>query len=179
MPPQVEKEFCVCGHNRICHHDDLSCQECFETGKICERYDPGDESGRLQSLPKDILTTNREDLMRSVGHKDDFEKTNYFALPWDALNEVAEVMTFGAQKYKVHNFRLPGMKSSRLFSASLRHMYAWVRGEEKDLESGKSHLAHAACCILMLRDKEIIGTDEDDRWKGVEDYAGRFDSTDS
>lgn len=116
-------------------------------------------AGRLEEVPRDIL-------IREQGHKDDFEKTNYFCIPWEAVNEMAEVMTFGASKYEAFNFR-KGMKASRLFSAALRHLYAWHKGEELDDESSKSHLAHAACCILMLRDIEMLGTVEDDRWENA------------
>lgn len=175
MSTSTEVEFCVCGHNRICHPEDGPCQECFETGKLCHGYDPGDQSGRLQELPNDILVKDREDKIRSEGHKDDFGKTNWFSVAWLGLSEMADVMTFGASKYETFNFR-KGMKASRLFSAAIRHLFAWHRGEEKDEESGLSHLAHAACCILMLRDIEILGTVEDDRWKKEQD-ADRVDPT--
>jgi hypothetical protein len=32
----------------------------------------------------------------------------------------------------------------------MRHMWAWWRGEEKDPETGMSHLWHAACCVMFL-----------------------------
>jgi hypothetical protein len=38
----------------------------------------------------------------------------------------------------------------RYFGALMRHMTAWYDGEKKDPESGKSHLAHAGCCLLFL-----------------------------
>lgn len=117
-------------------------------------------AGRLEEIPRDVL-------IRQQGHKDDYEKVNYFCVPWEAVNEMAEVMTFGAKKYEQYNFR-KGMKASRLFSAAIRHLYAWLRREEVDPESGKSHLAHAACCVLMLRDIEMLGKVEDDRWRNAD-----------
>lgn len=42
-------------------------------------------------------------------------------------------------------------------------MWSWVAGERCDPETGESHLAHAACCLLFLLVHEIQGLGEDDR----------------
>jgi hypothetical protein len=85
-------------------------------------------------------------------------------VPQAALVEVARVMTFGAKKYDDHNWR-SGFDWSRLYDASLRHISAHVQGHDLDPESGRSHLAHAACCILMLLEHELMGIGVDDRYK--------------
>ncbi len=95
--------------------------------------------------------------------KHDQEKTRLELLPFAALEDVGQVFTWGAVKYADHNFR-KGMARTRLLGAALRHLFAWGRGEDADQESGRSHLAHACCCILMLRDAEIYGLGTDDRW---------------
>lgn len=84
--------------------------------------------------------------------KFDGEKTRYDLLPVVPVHEVAEVFTFGANKYSDYNYL--GLDRRRIFAALLRHAFAWWRGEDTDEESGKSHLAHAACCVLMLRHQE-------------------------
>ena len=58
-----------------------------------------------------------------------------------------------------------GMKWGRPVGALMRHMWAWWQGEDKDAETGLSHLAHAACCILFLLSYELRKTGEDDRPK--------------
>lgn len=83
-------------------------------------------------------------------------------LPGKALLEVARVMGFGAQKYEAHNWR-KGMNHSRLTAASLRHIVEYISGEDKDPESELEHLAHAACCILMLIESRVEGYGRDDR----------------
>lgn len=85
-------------------------------------------------------------------------------LPPESLIEVAKVFGFGAEKYNEDNWR-GGFKWRRLISAVLRHVFAWLGGEDKDPESGLSHLAHAACGILMLLSFEINKSGQDDRWK--------------
>lgn len=56
-----------------------------------------------------------------------------------------------------------GMCWSRVFSALMRHMWAWWSGQDRDEETGFSHLSHAACCIMFLIAYESRGIGADDR----------------
>lgn len=96
--------------------------------------------------------------------KFDGGKTRLDLLPFDALFEVADVQAFGARKYSEHNW-CKGMKWSRLIGAALRHIFAWSMGQDRDPETGLSHLAHAGCCILFLIAYQRRGVGEDDRFK--------------
>lgn len=98
----------------------------------------------------------------SEGRKDDGGKAPWHLLPPDALNEIVLVLEFGARKYGERNWER-GMKWSRPFSALMRHMWAWWRGEDFDPETGMSHLAHAGCCILFLMTYRGHATGTDDR----------------
>lgn len=98
------------------------------------------------------------------GQKFDSDKLRYDLLPPELLEEVARVLTFGAEKYSARNWEL-GMQWSRPFGAMMRHMWAWWGGEDKDPETGYSHLAHAACCIAFLVSYERRGSGTDDRPK--------------
>lgn len=95
------------------------------------------------------------------GRKDDQGKLPYELLPSDAVESIVEILEFGAKKYEPRNWE-KGMAWSRPFSALMRHMWAWWRGEACDPETGKSHLAHAGCCILFLiaYEKRRIGADD-------------------
>jgi hypothetical protein len=84
------------------------------------------------------------------GIKNDSEKPQMALLPFDSLEEVARVLTFGARKYSPDNWRKVPEGLERYESAMLRHLAAYHRGEAVDQESGLSHLAHAACCILFM-----------------------------
>lgn len=83
------------------------------------------------------------------GIKYDTEKTRFELLPFEQIEQVAEVLTIGAKKYADDNWKKV-MPRSRYIGASLRHIFAWIRGEKLDKETGKSHLAHAVCCLLFL-----------------------------
>ncbi len=96
------------------------------------------------------------------GKKFDDGKLPYDLLPGDAVEEIVKVLQFGATKYGERNWE-KGMKWNRPFAALMRHMWAWWKGEEKDPETGLSHLAHAGCCILFLLSYTLRGVGEDNR----------------
>lgn len=100
----------------------------------------------------------------SGGIKHDAEKIRVELLPTEAVEEIAKVMTFGAKKYADHNWA-KGISWSRLLGAAMRHLFAFSRGENKDPESGLSHLAHLGCCVLFLIWHEKHRPDLDDRFK--------------
>jgi hypothetical protein len=83
-------------------------------------------------------------------------------LPMEALLEIAKVMEFGAKKYSLNNWR-NGFKWRRVLSSLLRHVFAWAGGEDKDPETGLSHLAHAGCNVLFLLTFVLTQTGTDDR----------------
>lgn len=82
--------------------------------------------------------------------------------PPEAIFEIGRVWTFGAAKYGAHNWR-KGLGWRRQIAAALRHIFAYLGGEDKDPESGLSHLAHACCCLMMLITFQITGVGTDDR----------------
>jgi hypothetical protein len=85
-------------------------------------------------------------------------------LSTEAMNQTAAVLAFGAQKYAEHNWR-NGFAWSRPLAAAMRHLTAFNDGEDRDPESGLSHLAHAACCIMFLLEFEKTHQHLDDRYK--------------
>lgn len=98
------------------------------------------------------------------GKKNDQGKNRLELLPVLALEGLARVLTFGAQKYDDWNWA-KGMKWSRLQGAALRHIFAFIRGENDDPESGLPHLDHAQCCISFLSQYQKAGLGTDDRFK--------------
>jgi hypothetical protein len=85
-------------------------------------------------------------------------------LSTEAMNQTAAVLAFGAEKYAEHNWR-KGFAWSRPLAAAMRHLTAFNDGEDRDPESGLSHLAHAACCIMFLLEFEKTHPELDDRYK--------------
>jgi hypothetical protein len=104
--------------------------------------------------------------MSDVATKNDTGKVRLELLSSIALMEIGKVHTFGAKNYGDHNWR-NGFKWSRLLGATLRHVLAFMGGQDKDPETGLSHLAHAGCCIMFLLEHEALHKDLDDRYKKV------------
>jgi hypothetical protein len=96
--------------------------------------------------------------------KFDTDKLPLNLLSTEAMNQTAAVLKFGAQKYAEHNWRA-GFAWSRPLAAAMRHLTAFNDGEDRDPESGLSHLAHAACCIMFLLEFEKTHQHLDDRYK--------------
>lgn len=96
------------------------------------------------------------------GKKFDDAKLRVDLLPGSLVFGVSEVLTFGAKKYGDRNWEA-GIRWGRVFAAAMRHLWAWWRGEDKDAETGLSHLKHAACCIAFLIEYEDTRREFDDR----------------
>jgi len=96
------------------------------------------------------------------GVKFDDGKTRWDLLPWDALEEIAKVMTFGAKKYGDRNWE-KGIAYGRLIRAAVGHITSWAMRRDVDSETGLSHLAHAGCCVLFLLAYILRGVGEDNR----------------
>lgn len=89
------------------------------------------------------------------GRKNDSGKTRWDLVPPLMLEQLAEVLTFGAKKYGANNWRNLEDARGRYIAAAFRHMAAWRKGEERDQESGLHHLAHAMCCMAFLGEPEM------------------------
>ena len=71
----------------------------------------------------------------------------------DLVKAVAEVRMFGTEKYHdPDNWK--EVEPQRYLDALYRHLLAYIGGEECDLESGLSHLAHMGCNISFLLDRD-------------------------
>ena len=83
------------------------------------------------------------------GLKNDYGKPMWGLLPWLEMAGVVNVLTFGAKKYKPHNWQKVKDGERRYFDAALRHISAIGMGETNDQESGCNHYAHAICSLLF------------------------------
>jgi hypothetical protein len=111
----------------------------------------------------DIPGVGQEFIHNSKGIKHDQEKPDPSLISAQALMEVAKVMSYGAKKYGANNWR-KGIVMSRIIGACLRHLYAYMAGEDKDPESGLPHLSHFAASALFLLHFHVTDAKLDDRY---------------
>jgi hypothetical protein len=100
----------------------------------------------------------------SEGIKNDQDKNRLDLLSSSWVEGVGQVLTFGARKYSAHNWR-SGLARSRLLGACLRHVFAYLRGEDCDPETGLLHLYHASCCLMFASELHFTKPETDDRYQ--------------
>jgi len=129
----------------------MTCDGCFymnqekqqEPCYNCHSYCNWVAKDFLKSVPDTPVTLK-------TGVKFDQEKPQWTLVPFKAFDHVVEVLTIGARKYAPDNWKKVPNARQRYIDAAFRHMSAYAGGEKLDAETGKNHLAHAACCLLFL-----------------------------
>jgi integrase len=76
-------------------------------------------------------------------------KLRWSLIDWKSLEPMVRVLEKGAQKYDDHNWK-KGMPTSQISESLLRHMFAFMNGEDNDLETNESHLGHVMCNVMFL-----------------------------
>lgn len=79
-----------------------------------------------------------------------------------AIKGCADILAFGAQKYDRGNWR-KGLKHTEICDSLLRHLSAYLAGEDLDEESGLPHVNHVLCNALFLAETVVVHPDLDDR----------------
>lgn len=128
-----------------------TCPECRIVAPDRPPVDP--ISSRVVESNKD---TNPKD---AVGVR----KAPLSTVPAQVIMEIGLGLLEGAVKYRRHNYRVVGVKSSVYYDATMRHLMAWWEGEDLDPDSGLSHVTKALSSLTVLRDAMIQKKLNDDR----------------
>jgi hypothetical protein len=88
--------------------------------------------------------------MNKDGLKYDKGKLRWDLVPFEQLEQIVEVYTFGAKKYEANNWKKVKNARGRYLSALFRHLIAYCKGEMYDDETKYKHLAHAGWNVLAL-----------------------------
>lgn len=104
------------------------------------------------------------------GYPDDNPKTAVGAtkiplhlVPPSAKHVLAEAMADGAKKYGPFNWRTKRVSTTTYVAASMRHIEAYLDGEDVAPDSLVHHVGHAMACMAILYDAMTIGMLNDDR----------------
>lgn len=73
-------------------------------------------------------------------------------VPASAQAAIAMGLKDGARKYGEFNWRQLDVETMTYVGAAMRHLGAWVDGEDIDPDSGNNHLYHAIASLAILID---------------------------
>lgn len=105
----------------------------------------------VQSTLRGVIAKSRDvyvDDVNAFGTADGVKKAH----PVNALDfafAVGELFAIGANKYAARNWE-KGMDFGRVWSAMLRHLLKFVRGERHDDVDGQHHMTSVAWCAVVL-----------------------------
>ena len=115
---------------------------------------------------------NEKDFTESLTGKGTGVRFNQGKLRYDlvephAHRDMVEVLTDGANKYKPRNWQA-GLSWTSVLASLKRHIAAMELGEDYDPESGRLHIAHAACNVHFLNAFYYTFPQGDDRPKNLD-----------
>lgn len=92
--------------------------------------------------------------MGKIGLKSDDGKLLWDRIPFEIIEELAEVFTYGAKKYNEHpdnpNWKKVDDGYNRYFAAMMRHLVEDRKGNYLDDESGLPHMSHVLFNVVAL-----------------------------
>ena len=143
----------------------VNCKTCNEkftgSGNYCSpECDPAFEA----SPPEKIVILEPKSQSSTGGPKFDGGKLLYSLIPPVATHALAEVLTFGANKYAPDSWQSVEDGERRYTDALMRHLESYRSGEAIDPDSGLSHLKHLICnaAFLLHFEEERLKFNEDD-----------------
>ena len=77
-------------------------------------------------------------------------KAQWALVDFPSLEPMVRVMEYGANKYAPHNWK-KGMPHTQIAECAMRHLFAYLSGEDIDPESGQSHIAHVQANAMFLQ----------------------------
>jgi hypothetical protein len=84
-------------------------------------------------------------------------------IPSGALIPVCAVHAHGHAKYGPYNWRETPVEAMTYAHAIMRHLVAWIDGEDLDPETGLSHIAHISAGGNIVLDADSLGMLNDNR----------------
>jgi len=107
---------------------------------------------------------NKKQSMSDLGSRFNTGKARWSLVSWKALLPMVQVLEFGATKYDDWNWA-KGLPYTQICESLLRHVHAFIEGEEDDQESKLSHVGHILCNAMFLSYMTLFKPELDDRHK--------------
>jgi len=102
-------------------------------------------------------------MIEKIGLKDDKNKLRMDLVLPEAIEEMAKVLTNGAEKYKPNSWQNVVDGKDKHYASLMRHLMRWRAGSKGDKESGLSHISHILTNAMFLLYHERRENDTDKR----------------
>jgi hypothetical protein len=76
-------------------------------------------------------------------------KPEWSLVDFNSLVDMVRVLEYGAQKYSKDNWK-KGLPTTEICDSLMRHLFAYLAGEDVDKESGLPHTGHIMCNAMFL-----------------------------
>lgn len=125
------------------------------TEVIVDDFDPFSEE-YLEGIPEVDTATNDEYVdpdgldAHEPGCKLDAGKKRWDLCPWEEIEGMVDILTFGANKYTDNGWKSVKNARARYMAALIRHWRQIESGETHDQESGEPHWKHMLCNAVFL-----------------------------
>lgn len=96
-------------------------------------------------------------------------EVRYDLFPIEGIEAFSRVAEFGAKKYAPWNWSA-GLPRMQIAASLIRHLFAYMRGEDKDRDSGLSHIDHVVWNACALAHHEAHGIEDDRRPEPEREY---------
>ena len=111
------------------------------TGSIINKYKTHD------AFEQALRENEEKDAQQALRYNQG--KLQWSLVDFDSLEGLVRVLEYGAQKYSKDNWK-KGMPVTQVTESLMRHLFAFLRGEDVDPESGCRHISHVMCNTMFL-----------------------------
>lgn len=88
--------------------------------------------------------------LEKVGLKDDKGKLRFDLITPESIEGMAEVLTFGATKYKPNSWQNVENGIDKHYASLMRHTIEWRKGEKLDKETKLHHMKHIMTNAMFI-----------------------------
>lgn len=96
-------------------------------------------------------------------------KLQWTQIDFNSLEELVKVLEYGAKKYGKDNWK-KGLPITEIAESLLRHLFAFLDGEDNDKESGESHIGHIMANAMFMNYVHKNKPHFDDRYSPKESH---------
>ncbi len=121
-----------------------------ELERVKTWYDKGISDTLLYNNSEDILIDIISRVKSEGAMRFNDGKLEWSLVDFKSLEPMVRVLEFGAKKYSRDNWKR-GLETTKIVESTLRHLFAFLDGENLDKESQLSHVAHAQCNLMFLQ----------------------------